>query len=346
MAKQDQEIKQQRLTNVEVSVRLNHLEDEVASIRNEISCMATQHRKPTDLSQIFLPVFLSFTSVPITSIPSSNSARAAIDPHQPHNSLFGFPEQYSLTNDDPTRLYSTTSMDRLENVVPEFNGKHDVVHPERFLRQLNIHFGQVSLSPIQQLVGIQQRLTGDALEWYETMSPLPETYDDFRIRFRQYFWSTITQRKIRNEFYRPYQYHSPVGIESHARSWILKVRYISPPIEQDDMVDIIIQHYPYNLSLALRGRGPTTTHALLTILKELEESPSFCHGPGQNNSNQSHDPRPRHVNDRRGGPNHNYRGGHRGGQNHDSLLTSQHISPAGVSGHQDMGSGNGPTPRP
>jgi len=57
--------------------------------------------------------------------------------------------------------------------------------------------------------------------------------------------------------------------------WIAKARFLSPPIEPYDLVGIIIQHYPSDLSISIRGRNPKTTHELLTVLTEMEESTSF-----------------------------------------------------------------------
>jgi len=88
------------------------------------------------------------------------------------------------------------------------------------------------------------------------------------------------QRKIRNEIVQPYQYRSPVGINTHAMAWIAKAKYLSPSIDQFDLVGIIIQHYPSTLVMANRGRGPQTTNALLSVLTEIEESTSFCETSG------------------------------------------------------------------
>lgn len=254
----DAQLTNQRTVNDEVSGCLSHLEKEVISICSDLFRLSTQYRneKTSDISQIFAP--MSSTLVP--PVTSSNSNNSIPRPHMPTI------EQMSLYPNS-TKSFFVVSQHRLEDIVPEFNGDIETVHPEKCLRQLDIYFSQVYLSPVQQILEIQRRLIGTALDWYETLTPAPNSYDEFRVSFRQYFWSTITQRRVRNEFYRPYQYTSTVGLEAHARSWMLKARYVSPPIEQEEMVDIIIQHFPYNLGLALRGRGPSTTQALLTLLR-------------------------------------------------------------------------------
>lgn len=63
----------------------------------------------------------------------------------------------------------------------------------------------VPLSPVQQLISAQRRLTGDALIWFESLMPPPETYLDFRDIFRQHFWSSAIQRKARHDVFRLYR---------------------------------------------------------------------------------------------------------------------------------------------
>lgn len=58
--------------------------------------------------------------------------------------------------------------------------------------------------------------------------------------------------------------------------WIAGAKYISPPIEQSDLVSTTIKHYPTPLGMAIRGRGPRDTNELLSVLMEFEESASFC----------------------------------------------------------------------
>lgn len=176
----------------------------------------------------------------------------------------------------------------------------------------------MQLSPAQQLISVQRRISGDARIWYDSLIPSPETYSEFCVLFRQRYWSAVTQRKVHNDIFRPFQYRSAVGITTHAMSWIAKSKYLSPPLDQCDFEGVIIQHYPFTLGMPIRGRGPKTTNELLAVLTEFEESTSFC--DNSNNSRREEDQpsanngnRPHQYNDRRGNQNHNNRNGYRGG---------------------------------
>lgn len=169
-----------------------------------------------------------------------------------------------------------SSPERLTDAVSEFTGQPQTIHPCKFLRQLDTYFENVPLSPTQQLMSAQHRLTGNALIWYESLIPTPKSYAEFRIIFNQYFWSSTAQRKARNDIFRPFRYDKSYGLANHAMQWISKAKYLSPPVEQDDLISIIIQHYPTPLGMAIRGRGPQTTNELLSVLAEFEETTSFC----------------------------------------------------------------------
>lgn len=174
---------------------------------------------------------------------------------------------------------SMSQSERLLDIVSEFTGKRQDLHPEKFLTQLDQYFQYHCPSNDQRIELFQRRLIGNARVWFDSLMPIPSSYEELKHLFRQQFWSAATQRKIRNEIFQPYQYRSSSGIASHAMTWIAKAKYLSPPLDQFDLVGIIVQHYPSALGMAIRGRGPQTTNALLTILTEIEESTSFCDAP-------------------------------------------------------------------
>jgi hypothetical protein len=58
--------------------------------------------------------------------------------------------------------------------------------------------------------------------------------------------------------------------------WIAKAKDLRPAIDPYDLIGVIIQQYPYALGMAIRGRDPRSTHELLAIFTEFEESTYFC----------------------------------------------------------------------
>lgn len=101
---------------------------------------------------------------------------------------------------------------------------------------------------------------------------------------------------------------------------MLKVRYVSPPIELDERVDIIIQHFPYHESKNAWTRSNYDS-SIIDTPEKFEESPSFFKEsqPTDNeqryNDNNQQDLRPRYFHDRWGSSNQMPRGGYRGSSN-------------------------------
>lgn len=247
--------------------RLTTLEHEIVQMRKEVTRLSDQYRASTnpDLSQILKPTILSSTTVPSNSSDSNNVS--SIPPAIPTSFLNTF---------DSQRSSLLGSQERFQDAVSEFSGQIKIIHPQKFIGQVDAYFDSVFVSPAQQLMYVHRRLVGDAQIWYESLIPSPQSYVEFRRLFLQHFWSSATQRKARNEVFRPYQYTRSDGLATHAMKWIAGAKYLNPPIEQSDLVSTIIQHYPTPLGMAIRGRGPRVTNELLSVLMEFEESASFC----------------------------------------------------------------------
>lgn len=186
------QLTQQVVINTEVVDRLNYVESEVLSVRNDLTKLMAQYHQPItgDLSQILPPTSLASTTAHVNQ-PINVSAI----PKPPVN-LPTAESQVPLlgTTLDLSRSFFFGNQERLSDAVSEFTGQIKTVHPEQFLHQLDTYFSNLSLSPAQQLISAQRRLGGDARVWFESLIPAPDSYSNFRMLFRQRFWSSATQR--------------------------------------------------------------------------------------------------------------------------------------------------------
>jgi hypothetical protein len=271
-----------------IEARTTKIEKNVSTIHRAYQEQsATVSRIDQDVNNLKDTVRKIQNSNSITTLPQTNLCNLG------NASLNNTDMSYQQMNPNCTSILSSSmnQTERLLDIVSEFTGKRYDLHPEKFLCQLEQYFQYHCPSNDQRIELFQRRLTGNARVWFDSLIPIPSVYTEVTSLFRQQFWSASTQRKIRNEIFQPYQYRSPNGITTHAMTWIAKAKYLSPPIDQFDLVGIIIQHYPSALGMAIRGRGPQTTNALLTILNEIEESTSFC----DMSNNRSQDNRPPHL---------------------------------------------------
>lgn len=199
----------------------------------------------------------------------------------PHQSISSAPQHVSPVNNMSTFAnISGITLDYTK--IPTYDGNLFPVHPESFLSKVDQYF---SIHPVPDPVRISlisDKLTDKALLWYNTLIPSPQVFDDFSVLFRNHFWSSGRQRSIRNELYRPYSHKDHSTMQDHAMDWINRARYLSPPVDQKEMIDLIISHFSYNISLALRGLRIQTTNELIQQLSYLQITPSHNDHTPQN----------------------------------------------------------------
>jgi len=288
-------------------------------IQNSISFNPPAHNNSQSIPQTSFNNILTSTTMS-NSVPTYSSI--------PLNTS-SFPV-LPLSNTIPNNTISTYTNNTLSNVsginfdstkLPTYNGTLSPTHPEEFLEHAEQYFLTQPPVPDQFKINyIKSKFVDDARLWYNTLLPPPSVYTDFLMLFRNHFWSTNQQRAIRNELYRPYFHRDSTSLQKHAMDWISKARFLQPPIDQAEMVDQIISHFTFNISVALRGLRITTTNELIQQLSHLQQShsssnpqttqsnsastpPNSYHHPnGHNNQNRypprqnNYHPRPQHNN--------------------------------------------------
>lgn len=293
VVKHDVRMLEQQSVNVQVTNRLHQLEEEVVAMRRDLVRLVAPKTPPKIAETYNTPLSTSLLS---STIPNYSS----IVNQSQSTSIPGFMTSSSnpISTTMGTEAFRSSvygNTERLNDVVSEFSGHHGKVHPEKFLQECHNYFIGIPMSEDQRLNAVQRRLTKDAKIWYDSLMPSPMSYEEFVVSFREQFWSIDIQRRVYDDIFRPFQYTSMSGLSTHAMLWITKAKYLNPPISQLSLINTIIQHYPYHLAIAIRGRGPKTTNEFLSILAEFESINSFCSQPqsgqlttpSRNNGNQS-----------------------------------------------------------
>ncbi|CAI6377692.1 unnamed protein product [Macrosiphum euphorbiae] len=208
-------------------------------------------------------------------------------------SSFSVPKYNSSLPSRITSVQENVTLSNTSGIVldytklTQYDGKLTPVHPEEFLEQAEQYFLTHTPLPDQVKINyIKERFIGDARLWYNTLLPSPSIYQDFLSLFRGHFWSNNQQRAIRNELYRPYFHRDNSSLQKHAMDWINRARFLRPPIDQPEMVDQLISHFSFNISVALRGLRITTTNELIQQLSHLQQS----HSSSTQTNNQSNPP--------------------------------------------------------
>lgn len=238
----------------------------------------------------------------------------------------------SNTNNTQSSSINNSSLllqEKYSDVTPAFNGHLTPIHPEAFLVEINDYFRFQDIPDFLKINMIRKRMTGDAKQWFNALTPPPNTFLDFTELFRQHFWSYSKQLMTRNELSRPYSHRDTSSLQKHAIEWINKAKYLNPPIETEILIFQILSHFPETIASPLRILRIKTLNELIDHLFYAEHSyrspnnnfnnnssnspsNSYDNRPNNNNNNSNRNNyqdrfqgRPHYNNDRRQNPSNN-----------------------------------------
>lgn len=304
--------KQTVVTHRALQDTIKALSDRLSLVEGQASRLAALENKVHNVSNISFPSVTTskpqptpqnlFNNVPpvsqnsfndlltSTTISSSHSTHCSAPPYTSNISVPSFSNTFpnSIMPPNNNTIISNISGINFDTTkLSTFNGNLTPVHPEDFLEQAEQYFLTQPPVPDQVKINyIKSKFVDDARLWYHTLLPPPSVYKDFLMLFRNHFWSSNQQRSVRNELYRPHYHRDNSTLQKHAMDWINKARFLRPPIDQVEMVDQIISHYAFHVSVALRGLRITTTNELIQQLSHLQQA----HSPHSTQNSQSQVP--------------------------------------------------------
>lgn len=230
-------------------------------------------------SNVFSSTVVHNTSVPITTTSTMNDNsnipyRFGTSGTMTSQECSRIPQPYNLNQSFASRT------EKIKDVVPEFHGSIDPIHPEEFLEKLNNYFQNQVFTDQTKINAACSRLSGRAKKWSYTLGPIA-LFDHFVERFRRHFWCPIKQEKVRNEFYRPHYHQDTSSLQEHTIDWINKVRYLHPPIPEAEKIERLLSHYPRTISNTIRNLRLQTVDELINEISYYEYTPK----PTNNNQN-------------------------------------------------------------
>lgn len=331
--------------------------DEITQISNRVCLVEGQAARLSAL-EARMTTKLNHTDVHIDdSIPIPNFPEKMVQPNpqRTFQNVFSStsrgdrPPPHNQSSFGNTQFYSGNSssvlvQEKLKDVVSEFNGSIQSLHPEEFLTQLDTYF-QYQNVPDPMKIGIaKKRLVSDAKQWGNALIPEPPTYEDFKKLFRKYYWSYNKQLVVRTELARPHFHRDTSTLQKHAIEWINKAKYLDPPIDQHALIFQILSHFPENISSPLRILRIQTLHELIEHLSYAEYTPrysgSYDHSnrQGTQSAPENRDPPHQQFQGRYQGR--NYNRNHQVNHNHNNQH-NQSSNNNSTEAHPDSGSSPG-----
>jgi len=329
-----------RLAALETSVqKLQITHSKSSSIPPVVTQSLLEINSPKKAKFSFGPQLSSSTFTTQTNPVSTNFHPSVSDNHipsssNPTNTSFKLPpllNQFSSFNNS-----SILSQEKYSECIPEFNGYLTPIHPEAFLVEINDYFQFQDIPDFLKINMIRRRMIGDAKQWFNALTPPPNTFHEFVELFRQHFWSYSKQIMTRNDLSRPYSHRDTSTLQKHAIEWINKAKYLNPPIENETLIFQILSHFPETVASPLRILRIKTLNELIDHLSYAEHSsrPLNNNNNFSNNSPNSHDISQNHRSNNNMPPNrNNYQDRFQGRASYNNNDRSQHHT-------------NNPTPNP
>ncbi|XP_050548048.1 uncharacterized protein LOC126909652 [Daktulosphaira vitifoliae] len=259
---------------------------------------------PQMSSTTFSPQLKQFNTDPHSTFPSQPTLPSTLSNNLFKDSL-STQTNFNAEPRPSSSLNNTSilSQEKFSDVIPEFNGYLTPVHPEAFLVEVNDYFQFQDIPDYLKINIVRRRMTGDAKQWFNALTPPPNTFFNFIELFRQHFWSYSKQLMTRNELSRPYSHRDTSTLQKHAIEWINKAKYLNPPIENETLIFQILSHFPETVASPLRILRIKTLNELIDHLSYAEHSyrpsnsnnfsnnPSYSYDNSQNNRPQNHNNR-------------------------------------------------------
>lgn len=227
---------------------------------------------PQMSSTTLIPPNQQFNFEPQSTFPSQQPIPSTFNNNLSKDSLS---TQTNFPTESHFPSYNSNSLlpqEKLSDVIPEFNGNLTPVHPEAFLVEVQEYFQFQDIPDSLKINILRRRMTGDAKQWFNALTPPPQTFIEFVRLFRQHFWSYSKQVMTRNELSRPYSHHNTSTLQKHAIEWINKAKYLNPPIENETLIFQILSHFPETVASPLRILRIKSLNELIDHLSYAEHS--------------------------------------------------------------------------
>lgn len=282
-----------------ISDNIQQVSDRVCGVEGQASRLAAIENRINDptlhpsTSHFSQQSHVSFGNLPSSTLNQSNPPQNPCSQNKPseinHSGTLSSAESLNINNMSHNNTPTTLNISLDPSRIPQYNGSLFPTHPSDFIDRVDKYFLTYNVPDRIKINFVTDNFSEKAQLWYTTLLPPPTVYSDFVSLFINYFWSSSLQRSIRNDLYRPYSHNDSSTMAEHAMDWINRARHLSPPLDQAEMIDQIVTHFPYNIALALRGLHLTTTNSLVQELTYLQ-----CTHPPRNNHNPNAYPNNNH----------------------------------------------------
>lgn len=114
--------------------------------------------------------------------------------------------------------------------------------------------------------------------WVDATLPLPIEFEMLKLKFLNQFWDEDAKYEQRNKVLTgSFQRSRGENLSTYAMEKLILANNCDPPIEENELIYIIIRQFPYNIQSHLRSAEPLTMDKLLKLLGHFD----LIHGTSQ-----------------------------------------------------------------
>ncbi|KAK7873843.1 hypothetical protein R5R35_005708 [Gryllus longicercus] len=133
-----------------------------------------------------------------------------------------------------------------------FSG-HPNENPNAFIKSLQSFFVLSNVREAHKTLLLHQALEGNAKAWLETLCPLPNSFDEFVVRFLDRYWGKEQQMNFRISLMSGYYRTSSGTMRDYAARKIAALKMCSPPVADEEIICILTRHFPLSIQNLLRS---------------------------------------------------------------------------------------------
>ncbi|KAK7794583.1 hypothetical protein R5R35_003598 [Gryllus longicercus] len=133
-----------------------------------------------------------------------------------------------------------------------FSG-HPNENPNAFIKSLQSFFVLSNVREAHKTLLLHQALEGNAKAWLETLCPMPNSFDEFVVRFLDRYWGKEQQMNFKISLMSGYYRTSSGTMRDYAARKIAALKMCSPPVADEEIICILTRHFPLSIQNLLRS---------------------------------------------------------------------------------------------
>lgn len=204
----------------------------------------------------------------------------------------------SFNSDNGTNITSSEnpllpSGINLSKQLPKFVPNGDI-HPQHFLKVFDRTL-PTKWDDATKIDFTLCYLKGEAAEWGNNHADEFQSWNDFKTKFKDQYWSTSAQKRMKIELADPPYYSKKEGsIKHYLQKYLMKLKYLDCPMDEDFCASILVKKLPHFVQQLFWSKNCQSAKDYLDAAEGLDDlNKSRGEGNPRFNNNNDHHQRDR-----------------------------------------------------